>query len=141
MASSERHSHRHRFHYLALGSPAIVFLALFWLPWNPIYTGIVALAVGALATIACRPELARTTWLGGLLFLGYYVIFLLGLQWTSPDYIDRVWNHSALSGLHLVGMPIEELAWAVTFGMYWSGVYEHYTWHVASEPQVQAVAS
>lgn len=132
--SRERHSRQHRFHYLALASPFLAFLALFWFSWNPIYPSIVAMVIGALATIACRPDLGKTTWLGGLLFLAYYTVFLLGLELTAADYIARVWNHEALSGWHILGMPLEELLFAASFGMYWSGVYEHYTWHQATEP-------
>lgn len=39
-----------------------------------------------------------------------------------------MWSLSALSGLSLVGMPVEELLFAITFGAYWSGLYEHFTW-------------
>ena len=56
------------------------------------------------------------------------MVFLFGLEWTAPGYIERVWNLKALSGLAVAGMPIEELLFAVTFGAYWSRVYEHFTW-------------
>ena len=28
----------------------------------------------------------------------------------------------------LFRVPVEELLFAIGFGMYWSGVYEHFTW-------------
>ena len=31
-------------------------------------------------------------------------------------------------GLSLFNMPVEELPFAIAFGAYWSGVYEHFTW-------------
>ena len=102
--------------------------ALFFLPWNPIYPGIAAMAAGAAAMLWCRPDLRRKTWVGGLLFLAYYIVFLQGLRLTAPGYIERVWNLSDLSGVLVAGMPIEELLFAIGFGMYWSGVYEHFTW-------------
>ena len=46
-----------------------------------------------------------------------------------PGYIDAVWDLSALSGVVLYGIPREELLFGLTFGMYWSSVYEHVTWH------------
>lgn len=121
----------HRHHYKALASPFIAFPVLTLFPWNPIYPGIVALLIGAATTVACRPDLRTKTWVGGLLFLGYYVVFLLGLEWSAPGYIERTWNLTALSGVTLFGMPVEELAWAIAFGLYWSGVYEHFTWRRA----------
>ena len=80
----------------------------------------------------CRPDLVRKTWMGALLFLAYYSLFLLGLEWTAPGYIARVWNLDALSGLNIFGMPLEELLFAAAFGAYWSGVYDHFTWKTLS---------
>ncbi len=100
----------------------------FPVPWNPIYPAILALFLGAVAAILCRPDLKRKSWIGGVLFLGYYAIFLAGLEWSAPGYIERVWNLDALSGIVISFMPIEELLFAIAFGMCWSGVYEHFTW-------------
>lgn len=125
---SERHKPLHRHHYVALLSPFVIFAPLYFLPWNPIYPGIVAMAVGAIANVLCRPDLKTKTWIGGVLFLVYYSLFVLGLEWLSPGYIDRVWNLEALSGILLGPLPVEELLFAVTFGFYWSGVYDHFTW-------------
>ncbi len=124
----ERRSSRHRLHLWALATPFIAFPILYPLPWNPIYPAIVAMVLGALAAILCRPDLSRKTWVGALLFLGYYTLFLLGLEWTAPGYIERVWNLTALSGLEIAGFPIEELLFAAAFGAYWAGVYDHFTW-------------
>ncbi len=129
VTDNERSAPLHRHHYKALMSPFIAFLLLYFFPWNPIYPSIIALFVGAIATMMCRPDLINKTWIGGVLFLVYYAIFLAGLEWTAPGYIDRVWNLDALSGLSIAFMPIEELLFAIGFGMYWSGVYEHFTWH------------
>jgi Lycopene cyclase len=126
--AGERHQARHRFHRYLLILPFAVFIVLYWLPWNPIYPGILAMLSGAVTSMWCRPDLVRKSWVGGLLFLGYYLVFLVGLQITAPGYIDRVWNHAALTGIRLFGMPTEELLFAFGFGLYWSSVYEHFTW-------------
>lgn len=129
-----RTSSAHRLHLWALIAPFLVFPALYFLPWNPIYPGIIAMTVGGLATMACRRDLAGKSWVGGLLFLVYYTVFLQALRISAPGYIDRTWNLQSLSGLGVWGMPIEELLFAVAFGMYWSGVYEHFTWRAAHAP-------
>ena len=128
VGTCERHQTLHRHHYKALATPFFVFIALYFFPWNPIYPSILSMFAGALATVLCRPDLKRKTWIGGLLFLIYYAIFLAGLEWSAPGYIDRIWNLEVLSGVNVGFMPIEELLFAVGFGMYWSGVYEHFTW-------------
>jgi hypothetical protein len=53
---------------------------------------------------------------GALLFLTYYLLFLLGLESTAPGYIERVWNVQALSGVRVLGIPLEELLFAAAFG-------------------------
>jgi Lycopene cyclase len=124
----EPHKLLHRHHYIALAVPFAVFPLLYGFPWNPIYPGILAMLAGAVATSLCRPDLTRKLWVGGVLFLGYYAVFLGGLEWIAPGYIDRVWNLQALSGWSIGFMPVEELLFAIAFGLYWSGVYEHFTW-------------
>ena len=124
----ERSGPRHRLHRWILLSPFVIFTALLPSGWNPIYGGIVAMLAGAALTVWCRPELARSTLLGGVIFLLYYGAFLIGLELTAPGYVQRVWNWEALSGFRLAFMPLEELVFAIGFGAYWAGVYEHFTW-------------
>src|SRR5450759_5507567 len=84
--TAERHSTRHRVHRLALLAPYLLFVPLYFLPWNPIYPSLLCLLVGAIVSVICRPDLRRKTLIGGLLFLGLYTAFMLGLQWLSPGY-------------------------------------------------------
>ncbi len=128
VGEAERHDPRHRFHRWILASPFLVFAALLPFGWNPIYPGIVAMIVGAALTAWCRPDLARATLLGGGVFVVYYALFLTGLELTAPGYVERVWNLDALSGVRLGFMPLEELLFALGFGAYWAGVYEHNRW-------------
>ena len=128
MSSTARWRASHRFHFWAVATPFFVFPVLYLVEWNPIYPAIVAMALGAVSTMLCRRDLISKTWVGGVLFLVYYLVFLAGLEWLSPGYIGKVWNLESLSGILIYGMPIEELLFAVMFGAYWSGVYEHFTW-------------
>lgn len=128
LAGLERSASRHRFHRIILFSPFIIFIAFIFFSWNAIYPGIIALAGGGLGTIWCRPDLLKRTFIGGAIFVAYYVIFLLGLEFLSPGYISRYWNLENLSGVSLFKFPIEEFLFALGFGMYWSSVYEHIYW-------------
>lgn len=134
VSAADRHSLRHKLHHWALAAPLLSFPILYLFRWNPIYPTIVAIALGATATVLCRPDLVRKTWIGALLFLACYSVFLLGVEWTAPGYIERVWNLDALSGLAIVGIPLEELLFATSFGAYWSGVYDHFAWTTLSPP-------
>ena len=128
MKQEDRKQPLHRHHYKALSAPFIAFPLLYFLPWNPIYPSILAMIVGTIANIVCRPDLMRKSYIGGILFLVLYTLYLAGLEWSAPGYIERVWNSAALSGVNIGFAPIEELLFAVSFGAYWSGVYEHFTW-------------
>ena len=122
------HEAKHRFHALALATPFLVFVVLLPAPWNPIYAGIAALFTGAAATLLCRPDLVRNTLSGGILMLFFYVVFLLGLKWIWPGYIEAVWNLSELVAWRPAGLPLEELLFGFGVGMYWSSAYEHVAW-------------
>lgn len=136
MSEAERHLSLHRHHYKALAAPFVVFPLLYFFPVNPIYPGIAAMAVGAVTTILGRPDLKTKTWVGSVVFTVYYAVFVLGLEWLSPGYVERVWNLGALSGLLVGPIPLEELIFAAAFGMYWSGVYDHFSWRrTVSEPR------
>lgn len=125
---TERHHNRHRWHRMAIVLPFALFPILYFLPWNPIHAGIAAMLLGAIATILCRPDLKSNTLVGGILFLTFYTIFLLGLKWSAPGYIEQVWNFKALTGVRIYGLPLEELLFGFSFGLMWTGIYEHFTW-------------
>jgi len=117
----------HRFHRFGLLVAPVAFVPLTLPPWNVIYAVIVALALGSVASVICRPHLVRTAIVGGLFFFGLYAVFMFGLT-LIDGYIPQVWNLPALSGLLIGGIPLEELLFGAAFGMYWSSVYEHFTW-------------
>ena len=127
----EMHRGRHRLHRLALLSPLISFGVLYSLtPLNPIYSAILAMTIGAIATWLCRPDLLKAMLTGSLFFLGiYFIVFLLGFVWLFPGYVEAVWNLPAISGILIAGVPIEELLFAASLGAMWSSVYEHFTWY------------
>ncbi len=126
----EMNSGKHRFHLLALSSPVIVFLFLyFFTNLNPIYSAITAMFIGSFSVILCRPNLKNKILVGGLLFLVIYFIFFFLLNLVYPGWIEKIWNLGAISGILFLGIPIEELLFAFSFGMMWSGIYEHVKWY------------
>lgn len=128
VSAEERAKPLHRFHLAALLVPFVLFVPLYFLPWNPIYAVIASLVIGAIASVVCRSDLWRKTVIGGFLFLGLYAVFMLSLVWFAPGYIEEVWNLAALKGGLIYGIPAEELLFGFAFGLYWVGVYEHFTW-------------
>lgn len=130
MSKHEMHSRRHRFHLFSLSSPIIIFLLLsIFTKLNPIYIASIAMLVGGIASIFCRPDLKKKIWFGGLMFLSLYFVFFISFNLAYPDIVYSIWNLNALSGILIVGIPLEELIFAFTFGMMWSSVYEHVMWY------------
>jgi phosphotransferase system glucose/maltose/N-acetylglucosamine-specific IIC component len=125
----ERHHKQHKFHIYILFVPIIVFLVLaFATKLNHIYCGTIAMFLGGLATLYCRPDLKGKIWVGGLLFTLLYFIYFGSILLLYPDYVQLYWNLDNLTHILIFGIPVEELIFAFTFGMYWSGLYEHLFW-------------
>ena len=130
ISKHEMHMARHRVHYLALSSPVIIFLILFFTTrLNPIYLAIISMFFGALATLYCRPDLKNKIWLGGFLFFIIYFISFLLTIFIYPNWVEATWNLKAISGMLILMIPLEELVFAFTFGMLWSSIYEHFNWY------------
>lgn len=129
MPASAHHASRHRFHLWAILSAPIIFVVLaFTTTLNPIYTSIIALMLGGFATWYCRPDLKRKMIVSAFIFLGLYFAYFLTLVVVYPGYVEQVWRLDLISGILIIGVPIEELLFALSFGFLWSSIYEHFTW-------------
>ncbi len=47
-----------------------------------------------------------------------------------------MWNLGALSGVTIQAIPLEELLFALNFGLYWSGIYEHFQWKYLAQNKI-----
>ena len=125
----ERHHKQHKFHIYILFVPLIIFLILaFTTSLNHIYCGTIAMFFGGIATLYCRPDLKGKIWVGGILFTLLYFVYFGSILPFYPEYVELYWNLDNLTHILILGIPIEELIFAFTFGMYWSGLYEHLYW-------------
>lgn len=125
----ERHSRRHRNHLIALFSaPIIFFLLLMTTSINPIYIAVISMTGGGLFSWYCRPDLMKKMITSAIIFLGIYFIYFITLIAVYPGYVEKVWNLKAISGVLILGIPPEELLFALSFGFIWSSIYEHLTW-------------
>ncbi len=126
---NEREHNKHRLHIYILFIPVIIFIILaYFTSLNHIYCGIIALLIGGLTTLYCRADLKGKIWVGGILFTVLYFIYFGSILLFYPQYVELYWNLDNLTHILILGIPIEELLFAFTFGMYWSGLYEHLYW-------------
>jgi len=90
-----------------------------------IYTGIIAMALGAVTIMLSRKDLIKETIFGGILFLIIYFVLLFTLNtFIFPDIIARTWNFEHLFGITIFKIPLEEILWALTFGSLWAPIYK-----------------
>lgn len=123
-------SRRYRWHLLSLIFPIIIFILLIiFTKLNPIYSAVIAMFIGAIEAMICRPDLKNRVLLGGISFFILYFLFFLLFNLIYPGLISEIWNLSVISGILILGVPIEELLFAFTFGMLWSTYYEHINWY------------
>ncbi len=130
MSHHEMISKKHRFHLLALLSPFIAFILLsFFTSLNPIYSVSISMTIGSIAAMLCRPDLISKVVVGSLLFFSLYLVFFLTFNFIYPSIVEQVWNLEAISGILILGVPLEELMFALTFGALWASYYEHIKWY------------
>lgn len=111
-----------------LSAPVISVILMTLRLLNPIYSATIGMTVGFFATLYCRPDLWFKMVVSGVLFFLLYFIAFAVFNLAFPGYVAAVWNLKAVSGLLVGGVPLEELLFAFTFGLYWSSTYEHLTW-------------
>lgn len=130
----QTHNKRHILHLGAIISFFIVFWTLFSLTnLNPIYSAIVSLFVGGFFTLLCRPDLKNKMVASAFIFAGVYFLYFLTLVIVFPVYVEKVWNLAALSGVLILGVPLEEILFALGVGFLWSSVYEHIKWYTIKQ--------
>ncbi len=128
--AAERDKGLHQQHTVAvLSAPLLFGILSVTTRLNPIYLSAIALVAGFFATLYCRRDLWLKMIVSGVLFLAIYFFVFALFNVVFPGYVVAVWNLKAISGIRLIGVPLEELMFAFTFGLYWSSVYEHFTWH------------
>ncbi len=127
--AGERMDPRHRYHLLVILSAPVISVILMVLKIiNPIYSATIGMTMGFFATLYCRTDLWLKMVVSGVLFFLFYFIAFALFNMAFPGYVAAVWNLRAISGLLVGGVPLEELLFAFTFGLYWSSTYEHLAW-------------
>lgn len=116
-------------HWILLLAPLFILFCLsfgipIYLGLNSLYAALIAFLIGCLFVLYFRKDLIIDALASGLLFslitLLFYIIFL-GL---FPNIVANWWHTKNLSGIFILGIPIEELSWAFAMGMMSGPLYE-----------------
>ncbi|HMD71233.1 MAG TPA: hypothetical protein VKF41_07810 [Bryobacteraceae bacterium] len=104
---------------LALGIPAqCLFLVLFSMFRSGIGSMILAQLVALVPVAVFRSGLWRFSAAGGIGFPLIYCGILKSVYWICPDFVS-CWRSTPPWGLLLFGIPVGEIVWAVSFGLFW----------------------
>lgn len=105
----------------------LAFIATFGatgqLDLNIIYDAAVTCVATAVFIWWRRPKLRWQIVGGGITFTLIYTVVLVVVGWVYPNFYEH-WNKGELSGVEILGSPLEEYLFAFTFGILWSPLYE-----------------
>lgn len=112
-------------HGLILGVGVIaVFLAYAIFKINFMYAVYIGIIVDVVLIVITRPDLIKKVLYSALLFGLLYFLFFSILSFLVPNFIKH-WNLSNLSGIILIGVPLEEILWAIGAGGLLGPIYEY----------------
>ena len=111
---------------IALGVLGILALTIltFGLKMNSIYSSSLVFIFLGIIMISKRRDLAKNAILSGILVAA--IMFAFHLIYTSifPTIIQEWWKLENLSGIFLLGIPIEEMMWGFAWGFFAGPIYE-----------------
>lgn len=104
---------------------SILLLGEFVFPTRSIITLIFTGFLIAVLIVIRRKDLFVTSFASGTLFTILYFIFFTIFNLVFPQYVKLVYHYINLSGIYLLGIPIEELLFAFSAGAGWSTIYTY----------------
>jgi hypothetical protein len=115
-----------RIHYAPFVVVVALFLVLeFAFRHKTIYNMVISFAVGAIVVAFMRPDLIRLMLTGAMNFTLLYLLLFVYFLALYPDFVQRYYTLQNFIGIHILGVPIEELMFASTGGAIWSVAYEY----------------
>lgn len=110
---------------LILGTGVLVVLLAYELfKINFMYAVYIGIVVNIALIAITRPDLLKKVIYSGLLFGLFYFLFFSVFSFLIPGFIKH-WNLNNLSGIVLLGVPIEEIFWAIGAGAFLGPIYEY----------------
>jgi len=117
-------SYKHHLKAPIIGLVIATLVAAF-IPINLIYSLIAFGLVGALTIWLERKDLVKHSLFGGFAFLiTYFAAFLL-FNLLFPDFVNTIYHLENTTNIFIINVPLEELLYAISFGMLWSPIYEY----------------
>ncbi|MDP3987545.1 MAG: lycopene cyclase domain-containing protein [Candidatus Levybacteria bacterium] len=101
-----------------------IFLSYFLLRINFMYAVYLGIAIDIFLIVFTRPDLLKKVLYSGLIFGLVYFLFFSLFSLLIPGFIKH-WNLAHLSGIFVLGVPLEEILWALGAGGLLGPIYEY----------------
>ena len=105
--------------FLGCTAIGLTLAIVIWRTGLPMYlASLLAMWIGWACVVWRYPNLRWLGLVGGPAFAVAYFVLLRLMFGLAPDF-HLQWNWATLSGVTWAGVPVEEVAWAATFGAVW----------------------
>lgn len=127
---ARRKNNRH--HWSLFTACCFILFLLFFLVYNlgyginSVYAGVLVLLAWALLIIYYRRDFLFDVVFSGVAFAFFYFLFFLLILHVFPEIVERFWKLENISGDFIAGVPLEELLWALSWGMVAGPLYEFF---------------
>lgn len=116
-------SHPTRFFFL-FTTILILFISFYVFDLNSIYASVVTFLSLAIFIYHKRRDLFVDQLMSGIFLAGMMFLLYLLFLYIFPEAIHRWWFLKNISGVLVLGIPVEELLWAFSFGLVGGPIYE-----------------
>jgi hypothetical protein len=104
---------------LAAGIPAqCAFVVAILLGRSSMTSTILVQLLAVVALLLLRPDLWQFSAAGAIVFSPIYFCIVEGVFWIWPRFVS-CWTSAPPWGLRWFGTPLGEIAWAISFGLFW----------------------
>ncbi len=111
-------------HALLVGM-AVGFAVYAFTPINAIYFLIILQFFGSFVLLYQRRDLFIHSLTGGLFFLFFYFVLYSIFNLLFPSFVHDYYHLQHTSHIILLGIPLEEYLYALSFGLLWAPIYEY----------------
>jgi hypothetical protein len=92
---------------------------------NLMWTLIAFNAAGALYIVIARKDLLKHSLVGGIVGGAIYFLLFFLFNLIFPNFIVHNYNLETLVGIYIAGVPLEEILFGISFGLFWSPEIEY----------------
>ena len=109
---------------LVIVTTIVIFLLLKLIQINTIWASVIALILGSILILIIDRDLIYDSIFSGLFFVILSFCLYLFLLHIYPNIFKQLWISKGLSGINIFKIPIEEIFWFFSWGLFSGVIYE-----------------